>query len=158
LRLEEDCLVFTAAGAQFVGSRKLESGETVSARILDMQIVPIAGPGRIPGIFLAWARLILSSLGSPRSGERKLAANTAGDLLPAAQTESDKKIERAKRFGVTNRRVGANILGDTGSGADLAVELVLVDTVGTGGFSDMTGTTGKHELVGDTVLLRIEQV
>jgi hypothetical protein len=64
----------------------------------------------------------------------------------------------AKEFGITNRRIRADILSDTSGGADLAVELVLVDTVGTGRFSDMTGTAGKHELVGVTILLWIEQV
>lgn len=108
-------------------------------------------------IILIWARLT-SSLGSPRSGERKPAANTAGDLLPATQTESGKKEESAKRFGVTNRGIRANILGDTGGGADLAVKLVLIDTVGSGGFSDVTGSAGKHELVGVSVLFRVEQV
>lgn len=40
----------------------------------------------------------------------------------------------------------------------MAVELVLIDTVGTGRFTDMAGAAGEHELVGGAVLLGVKQV
>ena len=68
-----------------------------------------------------------------------------------------KAVDKGKSW-ETNRGVGAHILGDTGGITDLAVELVLVDTVGTGRFADMAGAAGEHELVGGAVLLGIKQV
>lgn len=59
---------------------------------------------------------------------------------------------------MTNRGVGANILSDAGSVTDLTVELVLVHTVGSGGFTDMAGAAGEHQLIGDAVFLGVEKV
>ena len=100
----------------------------------------------------------MRDVGGLGTGEREHAANPAGDLMPTAQTKSRNKIRFEKEVGVTNRRIRADILSDTSGGADLTVKLVLVDTVGSGGFSDVASTAGKHKLVGVTVFLWVEQV
>lgn len=100
----------------------------------------------------------MGGVGGLGYGERQHTADPACDLISTTQTEPRNNTKLAKEFGITNRRIRADILSDTSGGADLAVELVLVDTVGTGRFSDMTGTAGKHELVGVTILLWVEQV
>jgi hypothetical protein len=91
-------------------------------------------------------------------GERQHTADPTCDLISTTQTKPRNDTELAKGFGITNRRIRADILSDTSGGADLAVELVLVHTVGTGRFSDMTGTASEHELVGVAILLWVEQV
>ena len=58
----------------------------------------------------------------------------------------------------TNRRVRSHILSHTGSIPHLAVQLVLIDTVGSGRFRYVTSSTGKHEPVGIAVFFRIEKV
>jgi hypothetical protein len=82
---------------------------------------------------------------------RQLPANIAREFIPAKKA---KAVDKGKPW-ETNRGVGAHILGDTGGITNLAVELILVDTVGAGGFTDMAGAASEHELVGGTVLLGV---
>lgn len=79
---------------------------------------------------------------------RQRSASPAGDLLSTKQTKTRE----------TNRRIGSNVLGHTGSIADLSVQFVLVDAVGASGFSDVAGATGEHKAVVGAVFLGVEQV
>lgn len=93
-------------------------------------------------------------------GDRIVCAATGltGNLLATAGAEAGDAKEAKNGLGGTNRGVRGNILSDTGSVSNLAVELVLVDAMGGGGLADMAGAAGEHELVGDAVLLGVEQV
>lgn len=88
-----------------------------------------------------------------------VATGLTGDLIATAQAKARNVQEEAKDgLRETNRGVRGNILSDTSSISNLAVELVLVDAVGGSGLADVTGAAGEHELVGDAVLLGVEQV
>lgn len=93
-------------------------------------------------------------------GDRIVCAATGltGYLLATAGAKAGDAKEAKNGLGGTNRGVRGNILGDTGSISNLAVEFVLVDAVGGGGLADVAGAAGEHELVGDAVLLGVEQV
>lgn len=92
--------------------------------------------------------------------EEMVSTGRAIELISTASAESRerKKTKRRKRTWETNRGVGADILSNTRSVADLTVELVLVDAVGSGRFADVAGAAGEHELVGNAVFLGVEQV
>lgn len=105
-------------------------------------------------------RFLQCSLGrfGHRYGVRQLPTDSAEKLLSTAGAKAGNGKKTKRKSWETNRGVGANILSDPGSVADLAVELVLVDAVGASGFADVAGAAGKHELVGDTVFLGVEQI
>lgn len=85
----------------------------------------------------------------------------SGFRRPLLGLEKDRLVFAAARTQFVRSRkrgVGANILSDAGSVTDLTVELVLVHTVGSGGFTDMAGAAGEHQLIGDAVFLGVEKV
>lgn len=86
-----------------------------------------------------------------------VSASRAIELVSTAGAKSRerKKTRRKKKTWETNRRVGADILSNPRSVADLTVELVLVDAVGSGRFADVAGAAGEHELVGNAVFLGV---
>lgn len=87
------------------------------------------------------------------------AAGLTGDLVATACAKAGDAQEAKKQgLGKTNRGVRGNILSNAGSVSNLAVQLVLVDAVGGCGLADVAGTAGEHELVGDAILLGVEQV
>lgn len=61
-------------------------------------------------------------------------------------------------FGATNRRIQSDILSDTSSVTDLALQHVTVDAIGCGFDGVLAGTAGVHELAGVLVLLGIQHV
>lgn len=60
--------------------------------------------------------------------------------------------------GSWERRIRSHILSHTSSITNLAMEVVLVDTVGRGRLAHMAGAAGEHQLVIDAVLLGVEKV
>jgi hypothetical protein len=93
-------------------------------------------------------------------GDRIVCAATGltGDLFATAGAEAGDAKEAKNGLGGTNRGVRGNILGDTSSITNLAVEFVLIDAVGGCGLADVAGTAGEHELICDAVLLGVEKV
>lgn len=61
-------------------------------------------------------------------------------------------------FGATNRGIQSDVLSDTSSITDLALQHVTVNTVGGGFDGVLAGTAGVHELAGVLVLLRVQHV
>lgn len=82
-----------------------------------------------------------------------------GDFLAAASAESrDAHQTGEEELGATNRGIRGHVLGHTGGVSDLAVELVLIDTVRGGRLADVAGAASEHQLIGNAILLGIEQV
>lgn len=76
----------------------------------------------------------------------------------AANRTSDQITAKGTKTRSTNRGIRRHILSDTGSIADLAMEMVLINTVRRSRLADMASAAGEHQLVVDTILLRVEQV
>jgi hypothetical protein len=77
-----------------------------------------------------------------------VAADVAGEDITAKSTKRRN----------TNRWIRSHILSNTGGVTDLAMEVVLINTVRGCGLADMAGTARKHQLIVGSILLGVQQV